>query len=98
MSATHNGTAYRNRLARHRQVTERRIARFIAKHLERFGAAPSQREIAAAIGMSQPAAFRHMAHMIDQGLIERVPTMHRGLRLTASGMRLAKKSAAQVAA
>ena len=54
---------------------------FVRDRIERAGFAPTQCEIAEAIGTSRPTAMQHVHQLAQLGLLRRQPHRHRGLDL-----------------
>lgn len=49
---------------------------------------PSDRELAKTLGVADNAARHHIRRLINEGLAERSPNVHRSLRITDQGRRL----------
>jgi repressor LexA len=63
---------------------QRAILAFIRERIERDGIAPSQPEIAGAFGFRHnTTALYHLRALEDAGLLSRIPSQARGIRLTS---------------
>jgi len=58
-----------------------RVFAFICQYMEEHGHSPTQREIASACYISQPAVIQHLDRLEAHGYIARESGRHRGIQL-----------------
>lgn len=81
-----------------RAIRQKAILVYICRHNDVYGFSPLFREIAAFIGESSDVVKQDMLMLENRGLIQRLPGVSRSLRLTTSGLALAKPVIARVLA
>ncbi|HRW55816.1 MAG TPA: winged helix-turn-helix transcriptional regulator [Phycisphaerae bacterium] len=69
------------------QVPKGRMSVFalIGSHIEKHGYAPTEREICAALSISQGAVNRHIGRLCETGLLSRIPHRSRSITITPLG-------------
>jgi predicted ArsR family transcriptional regulator len=68
------------------------IVRFIRATQKEWGVSPSHQEIAEHLGIAEPAVRKHIAILIEQGLVTQLQGVNRSLRIVPPSKRPRKAS------
>ncbi len=69
---------------------EREVLEFIVQFIQRFGYAPTLREVCKGVGVTSPATVcEHIYKLEDKGFLKRIPGKRRGIEITERATKVA---------